>query len=430
MLPNILKARGTRLKITVFIVHFLLVLSPNAIFANDIDKATNKKDSIKGAVVYSAITNNIENTKLIENTENIKSTKTAKGSVDNKSAKVDIDSVSINNQTTAVASAITATNIKDTNITEKPKNPNALKETTSSVNQISSIDGTGHKKPIEPKIEETRETKEIKETKIIEEAKIAEEAKVAVAEEIKEIKETKKTNLTKEGRRIAMDADPLPKTIKTANARDGVIEKFFADNEQINVILSNRDINRLLVSGDKIQSINGPAGLYTAKNDAIGSGYISLYGDTTFTIFVSTLKGHNFSLLVSPRSVAGRTVILNSTTPSVSTARFEETESYQKVLVALITSMINNEAIEDYAYSEAKGSKETRFYGIADIKPITFYSGSHLVGIISELKNRSKAPITLKPSYFYKPGVRAIALSCQTIAPSEVGLLYQVISRE
>ena len=438
MLPNILKARVTRLKFAAFITYFLLVLSSGAIFANDVDRATNKRDSIKDTIVSSAITNNtedtkrIENIKHIENTENIKNTKTAKGNVNNKSAEVDIDSVSINNQTTTATEVTTATNIKDTKIPERPKNPSVLKEATQGgVNQINSIAGTDHKVSTDSKIEETKEIKEAKKAKIIEEAKIAEEAKavVAAAEEGK-IEETKKTNLTKEGRRTAMDADPLSKTIKIANARDGVMEKFFADNEQINVILSNRDINRVLVSGDKIQSINGPAGLYTAKNDAIGSGYISLYGDTTFTIFVSTVKGHNFSLLVSPRSVAGRTIILTPTTPSVLTSRFEETENYQKVLVTLITSMINNEAIEDYAYSEAKGSKKIPFYGIADIKPIAFYSGSHLVGIISELKNRSKAPIILKPSYFYKPGVRAVALSCQTIAPSEIGLLYQVISRE
>ena len=429
MLPNILKAKATRLKVAAFIVYFLLMLSPSAVFANDVDKTTNKKESIKENAATSVIINNIENTKRIENTENIKSTKTAKDSVDNKSAEVDIDSVSITNQTTTTTRVTTATNTKDTKIAERPKNPKALQENVQSINKIHGVDGTDHKVPIKSN-EETKKIKEAKKTKVTEEAKIAEEAKAVVAVEEEKIKETKKTNLTKEGRRIAMDADPLPKTIKTANARDGVIERFFADNEQINVVLSNRDINRLLVSGDRIQSINGPAGLYTAKNDAIGSGYISLYGDTTFTIFVSTVKGHNFSLLVSPRSVAGRTVILNSTTPSVLTARFEETESYQKVLVSLITSMINNEAIEDYAYSEAKGSKETRFYGIADIKPIAFYGGSHLVGIISELKNRSKAPITLKPSYFYKPGVRAIALSCQRITPSEIGLLYQVISRE
>ena len=244
-------------------------------------------------------------------------------------------------------------------------------------------------------------------------------------------KKAKKAKKTKEGKRSAIDAAPFPKlTTKTAGAIDGVTEKSFADNEQIKVVLSNRDINRVLVAGDKIQSINGPAGLYTAKNDAVGSAYIGLYGDATFTVFASTLKGHNFSLLVTPREVAGRTVILEPTTPSLLTARFEETESYQKVLVAMISSMINNEAIEDYAYSEARKPQKTDFYGMADIKPIAFYRGSHLLGIVSEIKNKSKTPITLKASYFYRSGVRAVALSNQTLVSSDTGLLYQVISGE
>jgi type-F conjugative transfer system secretin TraK len=258
----------------------------------------------------------------------------------------------------------------------------------------------------------------------------------AITEDIKNTKNSTDkcdgidTKKTKEGKRSAIDAAPFPKLVtKIVSAKDGATEKSFADNEQVKVVLSNRDINRILVTGDKIQSINGPAGLYTAKNDAVGSAYISLYGDTVFTVFASTLKGHNFSLLVTPREVAGRTVILEPTTPSLLTARFEETESYQKVLVGIISSMINNEDIEDYAYGEAKKPKKTDFYGIADIKPIAFYSGSHLLGIISEIKNKSKTPITLKPSYFYKPGMRAVALSSQTIAPSDTGLLYQIISR-
>ncbi|EKE00995.1 MAG: IncF plasmid conjugative transfer pilus assembly protein TraK, partial [uncultured bacterium] len=219
------------------------------------------------------------------------------------------------------------------------------------------------------------------------------------------------------------------KTLKTTDVKSGVIEKSFADNEQVNVVLSNRDINRVLVKADKIQSINGPTGLYTAKNDVSGSVYISLYGEVPFTVFASTVKGHNFSLLITPRAVTGRTVILEPTSPSLLTARFEETDGYQKLLVTLINGMINSEALEDYAYGEIKKSKKTSV-GVVSIKPIASYSGSHLLGIISEVKNKSKAPIALKPSYFYKPGVRAVALSQQMLGPSETGLLYQVIGRE
>jgi len=95
-----------------------------------------------------------------------------------------------------------------------------------------------------------------------------------------------------------------------------------------------------------------------------------------------------------------------------------------------MSAMINNEASQDYTYSAEKKAKKADFYGIADIKPIASYSGSRLFGIVSEIKNKSKNPIVLKPSYFYKPGVRAASLSKQTIAVGESGILYQVLSRE
>ena len=204
----------------------------------------------------------------------------------------------------------------------------------------------------------------------------------------------------------------------------------FADNEQIAITLSNRDINRILVKNDKIQSVNGPTGLYTAKNDEIGSAYINLNSsDTCFTIFISTVNGHNLSLLVSPRTTPGRTIILEPTSPLL-LANIEETSDYQKTLVTLITGMINNKILSDYFYTQIKKPKSNDFYNIADIKEIASYNGAQLLGIVSEIKNKTKNLITIKPSYFYAPGVRAVALSKQIIAPSETVMLYQVISRE
>ena len=240
----------------------------------------------------------------------------------------------------------------------------------------------------------------------------------------------RKTEKDKKDKKGSKGGASTPRsTSKSKRAKRGIKETSFSDNEQIKVILSNRDVNRVLVKEDKIISVNGPAGLYTAKNDVAGSAYISLYGDAAFTLFASTVKGHNFSLLVSPRSIAGKTVILKSTTPSLSTARWEEAESYQKVLVTLITGMINSEPLGDYSYSEIKNPKVVDFYRVARIKPLVFYGGSHLTGIVSEIKNKSRKPLILKPSYFYKFGVRAVALSQQTLRPSETGLLYQVMGR-
>jgi type-F conjugative transfer system secretin TraK len=232
---------------------------------------------------------------------------------------------------------------------------------------------------------------------------------------------------------------------KTTGDYANVKEIQFADNEQIRIALSNRDINRVFVTGDKIKTIQGPTGLYTAKNDsfdASGSAYISIYGETSFTMFMSTVKSHNFSLLVIPKTAPGRTVVLEPTTPTLLANTRAEVDDYQKTLIDLISNMINLEPSEDYEYfsiseakkhkwiKNAKEIKKTNFYNVADITPVAFYRGEKLSGILSKIRNRTRNPLVLKPSYFYQSEVKAVALSLQTIPPLESCWLYQIVGQD
>ena len=210
-----------------------------------------------------------------------------------------------------------------------------------------------------------------------------------------------------------------------AVAKTTATETAFSDNEQIKVVLSSRDINRVLVLGDKIKTIHGPAGLYTAKNDNTdqsGSAYLSVYANTTFTIFLATEKGHNLSLLVTPKALAGRTIILKPTS-----------DIDQKSLIDLINGMVNLEMSQDYEYfsiSEAKkwlDIKKTSFYNVADVIPVAFYRGEKLSGVISKIRNKTRNDLFLKPSYFYQSGIKAITLSKQTIGPLDACWLYQIV---
>jgi len=203
----------------------------------------------------------------------------------------------------------------------------------------------------------------------------------------------------------------------------------FADNEQISVVLSSSDINRLVVQGDKIQNINAPLGLYNAKNDTSGAVYITLLSTLPFTIYFTTVGSHNFSLFVNPRPIVGKSVILQPTSVSAVTAHWEENSSYQKILVKLITTMINHQTADGYLYSNAVKAKSGDFYGIADMKPLAFYIGSHLTGVVFAIQNKTKNPITLRPAYFYKSDVRAIALSQQFINPAATAFLYEVVTK-
>jgi len=201
----------------------------------------------------------------------------------------------------------------------------------------------------------------------------------------------------------------------------------FTNNERLNITLSNKDINRIIVKGDKIQSINGPSGYYSAKNDQQGAAYINTFGESPFTFFISTLRGHSVSLLVHPSQLSGKTIILKPN--SQPDMHWEQSDSYQKNLAVLMAHMLNNTETDDYDVRVVKKGKTRNFYNIAEVKTLAVYDGSYLYGAISEIKNISRNPITLKPSYFYEPGVRAVALSEQTIPRGSSGLMYRIIGK-
>lgn len=58
--------------------------------------------------------------------------------------------------------------------------------------------------------------------------------------------------------------------------KHGPEQRSFRDYDQLNIVLSNVDVNRISILNDKIQSLNGPVGLYTAKNDASGAAYLTV----------------------------------------------------------------------------------------------------------------------------------------------------------
>jgi len=412
---NIFLAYFLLLPLLLIFFFFLLVLLPNAAFAKDI-----ARDDFAGGSVTTAIPESVP--VPVSVSEPISELVPIPGSGSELEPKPGAGVTVVNNKSLDVIDANDSNNSHENNLNKDlERTPQGTSQSVNKNNNKHSTRGVtvgAAAKTVAP----IKENHDVNETNDISDL----EHKAETTEKVE------KTQESKENIKSSTVISHKQNTAKTSSNSSSVKEIPFADNEQINVFLSNRDINRILVKGDKIQGINGPTGLYTAKNDATGSAYISLYGDITFTIFASTLKGHNFSLLVTPRSIPGKTIILEPTTPSFLTGRVEEEDSYQKTLIALISNMINAEPSEDYAYlsaSQAKGNKKTNFYDIAYIKPIAFYSGTHLLGITSEIKNRTRKPIVLKPSYFYRSGVRAVALSQETIAPFATGLLYQVVSQ-
>jgi conjugal transfer pilus assembly protein TraK len=212
--------------------------------------------------------------------------------------------------------------------------------------------------------------------------------------------------------------------------RHGVQSISFAENDQLTLMLSTVDANRLFVDGDRINAVNAPVGYIAAKNDDSGSVYLNVQVKQPFTVFITTALGRHFSVLVIPKAVIGKTYELKPTGPTVAATMWEKNTGYEKILSDLIKGMETRQPPEGYGFQAMDKTKLTAkdFYGVADLLLIEIYPGSQLIGHVYVIQNKTKKPLTLSENMFYERGVRAVALSQQTVAPGQSSMVYQVRS--
>src|SRR3989339_1330495 len=70
------------------------------------------------------------------------------------------------------------------------------------------------------------------------------------------------------------------------------------NNESASVVLSDTNINRILVVNDEITHLTCPQNLCAAEHhssDTSGAFYVNLMTQSPFTVFVSTNSGRHFS---------------------------------------------------------------------------------------------------------------------------------------
>ena len=218
-----------------------------------------------------------------------------------------------------------------------------------------------------------------------------------------------------------------------------------ANDQQAQINLSNEDINRVFVQGDKISRFNAPNRRLVAHNDQSGSIYMNVYGKTPFTAFVTTQKGRHFSLLIIPKSKPGVTVRFIPTSPafshyvnhSRSAKRFEQSTPYEKTLINLLRDTLLQKTPAGYSAISAsnfssipifKVSKYCNKQKLLSEQVVAGFLGGELAVRVIKISNTSNHTISLYANDFYRPGVRAVAIAHDMIPARQSTDVYEVIS--
>lgn len=205
------------------------------------------------------------------------------------------------------------------------------------------------------------------------------------------------------------------------------------NNETISAKVSSTDVTRILVQGDRIQSVKGVKGAYTRENDNInGEIYIqptALYQNRAFTVLINTELGRHFTLLLNPMSVPSDTLMLvpRGVTENLAT-KYENASPYEMTIAHLIKDMRAGMSPDGYAVRNINHKQQYLYGNIAYLKMKAIYQGMNLRGEVWEVTNKTSNRIALSEKDFYKVGVRAISIENIEVQPKGVTYLYRVVN--
>lgn len=200
------------------------------------------------------------------------------------------------------------------------------------------------------------------------------------------------------------------------------------ENENINLSLSKNNINRLLLTKDKITKFRYPQGfLELDQNDSDGSIYLTGLYEKPFTVFVTTKRGHHFSININAINGPGKTVEIKNTTPSIMSAnRWEGNGDIKESASKLINYIASGNVPDGYSIENDFPKKTKRFNRWLTIKKIKQFKGDRLTASIYQLTNNDKNPVYLKESEIHIPGSIALYLDSRKVESLSTVTLYRV----
>ena len=207
-------------------------------------------------------------------------------------------------------------------------------------------------------------------------------------------------------------------------------------NDTIPLSLSSLNINRLLVEGDKISGVDCPIGFCTTNSnraDKSGSVALTLNVSLPFSALVTTVKGNNFTLLITPKATPS---VVSTFVPNLQAygkgVVFDKKFSYPTNLANFTKQMIlwsktkkNIKKYSTHIIDPKTLPKKSFTKSLSIIPQVVFTGGSHS-GIIYEVTNNTKKPVSITAAQFYGKGSRSASLEKENLRSKESTLLYIV----
>lgn len=208
--------------------------------------------------------------------------------------------------------------------------------------------------------------------------------------------------------------------------------KAVKDNQTISAKVSVKELTRIFVNNDRIQSTHGISGAYElTKDEKRGAIFIKpspFYLHKPFNLFITTELGHTYNLLLMPLDIPAENIELKPLSPSkIAASRWEQSSPYIEKMIHLMKIMGNEMNPEGYAVIDFPKTTPKKLSSGLTMQIVKKYIGHRLQGEVWKLKNSCRNTLYLHPEEFYQSHVRSISIVNETLHCNEETYLYQVV---
>jgi conjugal transfer pilus assembly protein TraK len=201
------------------------------------------------------------------------------------------------------------------------------------------------------------------------------------------------------------------------------------DHQRTQVQLSNRQMNRIAVKGDRIQQVFGAEEHFHMETDDHGGQiFLKFLSDQMLepvSLTIVTEAGLTQDLTLMPDDMEAQTVLFK---PGLGMDEFAEkneiSESREDKIVALILAMATGDRLEGYDI-KAIGEREEKESEPA-FKAIKTYEGESFKGVVYCLQNAGETILKVTEQDVAQAGDLAVSFSSTTVSPGESTQLYVV----
>ena len=236
-------------------------------------------------------------------------------------------------------------------------------------------------------------------------------------------------------------------TLNNANAEQ---IKTMTGDDQVSVVISKNDLNRIKLINDRIKLLNYNNGdLITNQNKNLGDVYLraSNFSKKNINLFITSEKGFVYKLLLTLKDIPSEQIFIknnknyyvskegekysyNNDTPIE--IKFED--SYKSGIIDLVKAMTFRDNVNGFYIVDREGDR-IRFKKGLKIKWETSYMSNHrnnennlsnLTGEIFSVKNITNEEVILKEEDFLKRGILAVKFDNLNLKPDEITNLYLI----